>query len=314
MYAKITGENEDNTGLHVIDNNEAKHRIEMHKDGGEIYAHQCDAYADDPYERTPTENEHNEQARRYAQYYVAAERGYDTIEWRYDPDRLVTTALTVAELEPDAVAEYFGDLYDQVRSHATDVDRPVSLPDGVRPGHVNYQQDVYLGLADGVLAQLTALGDDLNLPAVPGDTIEDRVATLLAEAPADADVPDASDLAIETVSGVHVRWDDAAGQYHHERHGQPDLDRDPDARFDIFPFTPADIEAFQAQLVRNLLCQVRDSYVGMGVAPPEPFRIKGLGRHQIATLYEQFDVYQRYHDPAADIDWDALDAAAATIE
>ncbi len=60
MNGKITGENDSKIGLHVTDNNGEKHRIEMHKDGGKIYAHQCKSYADKPKDRTPAENEHNE--------------------------------------------------------------------------------------------------------------------------------------------------------------------------------------------------------------------------------------------------------------
>ncbi|ARS90776.1 hypothetical protein [Natrarchaeobaculum aegyptiacum] len=301
-------------GVRVTDNNGVKHKIAVELDG-DIRGHSQDGYPDEAIKRTPEGNEYVEQSRRYAQYYVARERGYDTIEWRHNPARLLATASAVAQLDTDAVAEHFGDLYDQVRSHSTDVERPVPLPDGVRPGHVNYQQDVYLGLSDEAMVALLTLDTEVeNVSVTPGESIEDHVATLLEAAPAEISVPDASDLTIEAVSGVHVRWDDEAGQYHHDRNGQPDLDRNPDARFDVLPYVPEDIDKFQTQLSRNLLCQVRDAYVGMGVTPPEPFRIKGLGRHQIATLYAQFDFYQRYHDPSADIDWDALATDRAVVE
>ncbi|MCL9815315.1 hypothetical protein [Natranaeroarchaeum aerophilus] len=314
MQAEIKKETDDGFGVLVTDNNGAEHKIGVCFDG-EIDGHLCDAYASDPFDRTPAENEHNEQARRYARYYVARERGYETIEWRHDPARLLAAASAVAELDTDDVTEHFGDLYDQVRSHYGDVERPVPLPEEVRPGHVSYMQDIYLGLSDEAMIDLLTLDDAVEEVSVTaGESIEDRIATLLEAAPADTDVPDASALTVEAVSGVHIEWDDEAGQYHTQWGAEPDLDRDPDARFDVLPFAPEDIEDFQAQLARNLLCQVRDAYVGMGVAPPAPYRIKGLGRHQIATLYEHDDFYQRYHDPDAEIDWNALEPDPAVVE
>ncbi|RZV11760.1 hypothetical protein BDK88_0641 [Natrinema hispanicum] len=312
MKAVITGENDERVGVNLLDNNDIEHGIEMEFDG-EIKYHEQDGYPDKFENRSLIdENEPVNQARRYARYYVNRERGYDTINWREDPDRILAAAVAVAELDRETVLEYFGGLYAQVRSHFGDADRPVPLPEGAAPGHVSYQQDIYLGLADDTLASLADLGDELEvstLPDEPAQSIESLVARLLEAAPADAAVPEPSDLTIDVTSGVHVRWDDASGQYHHERHGQPDLERDPDARFDVKPFAPDGVEDFQFQLVHNLCCQVRDCYIEMGVVPPEPFRIKGLGKHQIATLYEHYDYYQRYHDPSATIDWDALEPA-----
>ncbi len=310
MKAAIKKETDDGFGVEIYDNNSIQHKIGVCYDG-KIDGHLQDGYPDDFEKRSLIdENEPVNQARRYARYYVNRKRGYDTIEWRQDPDRILAAALSVAELDPDTVAEYFGDLYDQVRSHFGNADRPVPLPDDAAPGHISYQQDIYLGLKEDALESLTDLGDELETSALPDEpvqSIESIVAQLLNAAPADRDVPDLSDLTIDAVSGVHVRWDDASGQYHHERHGQPALDRDPDARFDVKPFDPDGVADFQIQLVHNLWCQIRDCYIEMGVVPPKPFRITGLGKHQIATLYEQYDFYQRYHDPRAEIDWEALE-------
>jgi len=313
MKSVITGETDELVGVNLRDNNGVEHVLDVEKEGGEITGHQQDVYPDKFENRSLIdENEPVNQARRYARYYVNRVRGYDTINWREDPDRILAAAVAVAELDRETVLEYFGDLYAQVRSHFGDADRPIPLPDSAAPGHISYQQDVYLGLADETLASLADFGDELEvstLPDEPAQSIESLVARLLEAAPADAAVPEPSDLTIDVTSGVHVRWDDASGQYHHERHGQPDLERDPDARFDVKPFAPDGVEDFQFQLVHNLCCQVRDCYIEMGVVPPEPFRIKGLGKHQIATLYEHYDYYQRYHDPSATIDWDALEPA-----
>ncbi|WP_396613675.1 hypothetical protein ACH9L7_18505 (plasmid) [Haloferax sp. S1W] len=281
--------------------------MDVRKVDGKVTAHQQDGYPDDPSKRSMIDEvEPINQAVRYARYHVNRERGYETIDWRQDPDRTLAVALVIADLDVDEVREYFGTLYDQVRSHVTDTDRPVKLPDGAAPGHIVYQQDVYLGLDDQALVSLVERGSELGPEGLPDNDgpLEDVVAELLETAQSEMD---ASDLVVEAVSGVHVRWDDASGTYHHERSEQPTIDRSPDARIDVLPFEPESIEDFQFQLVRNLVCQVRDCYVEMGVTPPEPVRIQGLGKHKTATWYEHYNFYQRYHDPRVDIDWGALE-------
>jgi len=86
MDAQVTGENEELIGLSVIDNNNAEHVLDLQKSNGDITGHQCEAYADHPRDRTADENEYNNQARRYARYYVYRERGYDTVDHAENPD------------------------------------------------------------------------------------------------------------------------------------------------------------------------------------------------------------------------------------
>ncbi|PYZ02522.1 hypothetical protein C8039_18400, partial [Halogeometricum sp. wsp3] len=56
----------------------ASHGIHVGFDG-EVTYHEQDGYPDDPDKRTSEENEHVNQARRYAKYYVFAQRGYDPV-------------------------------------------------------------------------------------------------------------------------------------------------------------------------------------------------------------------------------------------
>lgn len=305
MKAVITGENDERVGVNLLDNNDTEHVIEMEFDG-EIKYHKQDGYPDDPEERSLIDEvEPINQATRYAKYYVDRERDYDTVDWRQDPDRILAAALTVAELSPAAVEAQFGDLYDQVRSHFSDTERPVSLPADCPPGSASYEQDIYLGVDDERVAALgRAYEDSETVPAsAPDASVEATLAAIVDSLPAES-TPDRSALSIAAVSGIHVCWDDATGQYHHERHDHPDLDRAPDARVDLLPFAPDSIDEFRTQLVRNLWCQVRDCYIEMGVTPPEPFRLQGMGKLGPATWYEHYDFYQRYHDPDAEIDWE----------
>ncbi|MDS0260518.1 hypothetical protein NDI56_14020 [Haloarcula sp. S1CR25-12] len=314
MDGIITGENDERVGLSVIDNNDAEHVIEMEFDG-KINYHEQDGYPDDPAERTNAENEHVNQARRYAKYYVYREKGYETLDPHRNPDRILGVALVAAGLSTDSVESYFGDLYRQVRSHSTDSPRPVTLPDGVSQANVTYQQDVYLGLDDRQVEMLEELLDVAEVREYLGDLarggVNDRsLLGLLADAhdiagKSGSDLPaTAEDFWIEAVSGVHVHWDDAAGQYHTAWTDRPGIDREPDARIEMLPFEPENIDAFQQSLVRGLFCQVRDCYLGMGVTPPSEFRIQGMGSYDHATWYDYYDLYQPYHDPDADIDWD----------
>mgnify|MGYP006271874727 CR=1 FL=1 len=311
MKAVLTGETDELVGVNLLDNNSVEHILDVKKANGEITAHQQDGYPDDPDRRSMIDEvEPINQAARYAQYYVNREREYDTVGWRQEPDRILAAALTVARLDSGAIEEYFSDLHDQVRSHSMDIDRPVTVPVECRPGHVSYQQDICLGLDSAAVASLAEQVAQCDEIGVSGETdsTTGAVAAALREIPDDETaLPDSSDLTIGTVSGVHVRWDDVNGRYHHERHEQPDLDRQPDARIDVLPFIPDSIAEFQSQLVRNLVCQVRDCYIEMGVTPPDPFRIQGLGKHKTSTWYEHYDFYQRYHDPSAEIEWDAIE-------
>ncbi|MFD1565527.1 hypothetical protein ACFR99_18495 [Haloarchaeobius amylolyticus] len=285
----------------------------MHKSNGEIYAHEQDGYPDDPDKRTVKGNEHVNQARRFAKYWVARECGYDTLDWQRNPDRITAAALAIAPVTSAAAEEYFGDFAQQFAHIHGDAEPAVSVPDEIRPADVVYQKDVYVGIDEPALESLT--GDLLETDEViaalgraidPTETRPDG--TVLSDVLADVtgidetDVPRLHDgLLIEDVSDLHVHWDDAAGQYHTQWGEQPAIDREPNARIEIFEFDPDSLDDLTRQITRHLLCQVRDCYLRMGIAPPEPFRLLGPGHHDAGTWYEHYDFYDRYHDPTAEI-------------
>ncbi|MFW6321195.1 MAG: hypothetical protein ACOC0Z_05040 [Halohasta sp.] len=254
-----------------------------------IYAHDQDAYPDDPADRTKAGNEHVNQARRFAKYWVYRQRGYETLNGWQNPDRITLAAIALKQLSPSAAEEYLGDLYQQFRSLHSDADPAVDVPDGVDPSRAVYKQDVYLGLDDRDAAAYAAALSETN-------DIDDLDA---------AELPTHDDgLFIESTSGVHVHWDDANGQYHTQWGDQPAFaeDRDPDGRLELLTFDPESITELKRQAVRNLLCQVRDCYLAMGIAPPERFRLLGHGRHDASTWYVHNDYYEDYYDPDADIE------------
>lgn len=309
MQAEIETATDDGFEVVVTDNSGVDHELKV-CDDGEITTHLQDGYPDDPANRSMIDEiEPLNQAKRYAKHYVNRERGYDTVDWRRDPDRIAAVALIIAGVDDQTITKWFGELYDQVRSHFNDINRPVSLPDEIRPGHLIYQQDIYLASDHQEPTAFNGLAADLNPTVLTASTTaspKDVTMVLRKAVQRDETGPDVSTLRVDTVSGIHLRWDDTSGTYHHSRQ-EPAIDRDPDARLDIPPFDPGSIVSFQSQLIQNLVCQARDCYIEMGITPPKPFRVQGIGKHKTSTWYEHYDFYQRYHDPAADIDWETVE-------
>ncbi|SEL14096.1 hypothetical protein [Haloferax larsenii] len=314
MNADFLGEDENDIGVKVEDNNSASHHIEMHKSNGEIYAHQCDAYADHPRNRTPDENEYNEQARRYARYYVYRERGYDTVTHVENPEYIDTVRRAIADLSDAAFEEYFGALYRQLRSHDdSSVDRLVQLPSGVQQEDaVVYELDVYLGvdvqddtLADQIeeIAQTHGLTLGRETPRSPASVSASEldewrtVGDQLVAVADDQVLHDA--LEISAVSGIHVGYPDASGEHQVQRADDP-LRREPDTTIELLPYAPDSLSEFREYLDHHLRCQVRDCYAGMGLLAPEPFRVRGFGKFIYARRYDHYNIYPPMHEADPD--------------
>lgn len=316
MKAVITGENDERVGVNLRDNNGVEHVIEMEFDG-EIKYHEQDGYGGRPSERTAEESEHGNHARRFAKYWVYRKRGYETLEPRKNPDRLLAAVMALTPLTPEAAEEYLGDLYRQFRSIYDDGEPVVEMPEGVAPDDAFYLQDIYLGAEDARLSAAAAqVLSDPDLLEVVGLSVgvggerpdgaeivpqfHELVAAALDEDP--ESLPSLREgLLIDAVSGIHVQH----GPYAQETtdYGdQPALDRAPDARIETYPFEPGSITDFQVHLAKHLVCQIRDCYLTMGIAPPEPFRIQGYGRREATRWYFASDFYEPYPDPDASID------------
>ncbi len=61
------------------------------------------------------------------------------------------------------------------------------------------------------------------------------------------------------------------------------------------PADPGSLEEFREYLDHHLRCQIRDCYVGMGLVPPEPYRVVGFGNFIYARRYDHYDLYPRVH-------------------
>lgn len=318
MRANIEGEDKNGCGIEVTDNNGVKHWVEIKYENEKISYHEQDGYPDHPSDRTEAGNIHVNQARRFAKYWVYRKRGYETLAPTKNPDRITAVAVALTPLTSDAAETYLGDFYQHFQSLSGNVDSPIEMPTDVSPHDVVYQKDIYLGLEDETLGALAAniladpdvmdlLGKSLTVDGTTPPEAEyvPTFEEVIAEA-ADRDLESVSSLSdgalIDSVSDIHVHWDDPPGQYHTQWGDQPAVDREPDARIEIFPFDPDSVIELKAQIARHLLCQVRDCYLVMGIAPPEPFRLLGYGRHKVTGWYNNHDFYEEYFDHTTKVD------------
>lgn len=309
---KRTTENgETRIGITVNDNNNATHGIEMDVEG-EIHIHQCEAYADEPRNRTPDENEHNEQARRYAKYYVYTERGYDTVDHIDNPDYINAVRQAISTLSDEEFEQFFGPLYTQLQSHHSGVDRPVDLPAGVqKPDAVVYKLDLYLGVdiaESGLTDQAKLLAEGYGLDYEAGtatrsgavvDKTEKQKWAEFGDNLRDIADPDDIELEVSAVSGIHVGYPNSRGEHEVQWADQP-LDREPDARLELLPAEPGPLDEFRQYLDHHLRCQLRDCFVGMGLVPPDPFRTIGYGKFIYARRYDHYDLYPKFHKAETD--------------
>ena len=316
MDGVITGETEEIIGISVIDNNDVEHVVDVQKKGGEITGHQQDGYPDKPAKRTREGNEHVEQARAFARYYVYAARGYETVSPPNNPVRINAVRLAIQALTDEEFESLFGDLYQQMRSYHDETPRAIDIPAGAPgPNSVLYRQDIYLGV-DPTETELedaaTKLEASHGLGLDEDGINEQAVSSLPTEALADwksfgSDLADLaseeeSDLTagvyVDAVSSLYASYVDD-GEYVVTEPDDSPFERDPDTQIELPPVDPGPLDEFREFLDHHLKCQVRDCFVRMGAEPPAPFRVLGTGRFKSTAAYKLMDIYPEYHDPEA---------------
>ncbi|NGM71626.1 hypothetical protein G6M89_22040, partial [Natronolimnobius sp. AArcel1] len=306
MKAVIGGEDESGVGLRVVDNSGVSHGIHVGY-GGEITYHEQDGYPDDPSNRTDEENERVEQARRFAQYYVFVERGYDTVPAPENPVRIDAVRHAINEIDQTEFETHFGDLYQQLTYEEGTGDSPViTVPPGATDPAI-YCQNIYLGvdpletdlgveLADKHGLNVTQSAADVNLTDVSQGEL-DTWAEFSGEFAAHAveERLDLSDAAyIDETSDLYVKYPDGAQLAVVDDHLEPAA-REPDTIIELLPINPQSLEYFKSFIDHYLRCQIRDSFLEMGVHPPEEFRVLGMGRFMAARGYDYIDFYPEFH-------------------
>ena len=309
MNGTIVGETEEGIGVRVVDNQSVDHEIEMSFDGKIVY-HGQDGYPDEPSERTSQEDESVSQARRFARYHVYREKGYDTIAPPNNPDRIAAVLLTVLNLGSAEFDRHFQTLFEQVASHDfPDIDPPLDLPPEVYSQEaLVYKQHVYLK------EDLEAMQQELQRPAAemlnedlvdellnagkPTPTAGVSGFTSAVQSLVDG-TSEGSGLTIEGVSGIDTMYYEDTNEDRTIKGDDP-FDREPDATIELIP-ARFDEDVFGFYLCYNLLCQIRDCYIGMGVEPPAQYRVLGHGKYKYTGKYRHFDFYPDYWDHEAQI-------------
>lgn len=298
-------------GLIVVDDDGNEHEVGMKYDG-EILHHQNEAIADDPSDRTSTEDEMFSQVRRFARYHVYDKLGYDTVPNRENPDRIAATLVAFTRLDEESFEEYFEAYERQFREYyEPSVDGPIAPEQYVdRDEFRLYIVDVYLeegleeitSVSEEYISELETIADEIHNKIPSGGSFRQQLAEVGSvlsgeEAPETPEIPD---FTIEAVSNVGMLYNtDTNGK--EQVGGESPVDREPDARFGLPP-APIDNRAqFRAVLQKHLLCQIRDFYVGIGTEPPAPFRLLGHGHSKYAQRYRNVEMYPNYVDPDADI-------------
>ncbi|ELY91762.1 hypothetical protein C483_09494 [Natrialba hulunbeirensis JCM 10989] len=273
---------------------------------GRIRGHGQSGYPDKAAKRTDEGNEHVEQARRFARYYVYEERGYETLSWEEHPDRLNTVRVALEELPLEEFERLFGDFYQQMTSYFDeDTESVVDIPaNAEEPSEILYRKDIYFTVGSDQstsLERAAELADayDIDLEKPP----ERETASWEAFTDAVADHPEidfSGSLEIGAVSDLGMFYlDDDWNE--HVVDGDAPVDRDPDARIELLPVEFSSLERCQEFLAHHLKCQIRDCFIGMGVEPPAEFRVLGPGRLYYTKRYGKLDMYEEYHTLEADV-------------
>lgn len=300
--------------LTILDNNDRKHSITV-DDEGTVYDHEVTAYPSDPADRTPAENEHVNQARRYARYTLMSEENeLLAMPLAENPELLFTGYQLMENLKQERFDELFRDIALQLASHENDEITPlVTLPRNVsEEDFVFYRTDLYMGVSDDFSM------DDYNeyIASLDLDTIQGSMNALMSGNQLAAGIDYIRNIgkaaavkgsgplnlisfnARSNIRPVVVKPD---GRVVEPPAGSP-IDEPPSGRLELPPIEPGTREEFQAYLAYHLLCRARDSYLGMGVEPKrEVFKVQGHGMHEYTQRYRALEMYDDYHDPDADI-------------
>ncbi|WP_226483050.1 hypothetical protein [Natrinema amylolyticum] len=310
MKASITAEDDEYIGLNVLDNDSELHDLTLKKASGTIEFHEADSYPKKE-NRSDEQQERVNQACRFAQYYVFTEHGYDTIPAPENPVRIDAVRQVINAMDRAEFEELFGDLYQQLEFEEGSGTSPaMTVPPNATDPCI-YCKNIYLGidpLETDLGTQLASKHDlDVTQSAVEIDLTDVSQSELeswgefsgkFAARATDADL-DFSDAAyIDETSQLYVKYPDGSQLAVVDDHLAPAA-RDPDSVIELLPIDPQDIEYFKSFMDHYLRCQIRDSFVEMGVHPPEEFQVIGMGRFMAARGYDYIDFYPEFHNPNA---------------
>lgn len=312
MEAKIIDDEDEWIGVEITDNEGKKHQVAVAFDG-RIQGHSSDSYPDLVADRTEEGNERVNQARRFAKYYVYLQRGYDTVPAPENPVRIDAVRRAIARMDSETFEANFSDLYQQLNYERGDETEPAFDVPAEATDPCVFCMDVHLGIDP----LETELGEQL---AEEFDISEESAADVELTDVSEAKASEWQDFSaefaaqsleesieleeavyVEETSEVYVKYPDGPDVAVIDDHLEPRA-REPDTRIELLPIDPEDPAYFQSFLDHYLRCQIRDSFVEMGVTPPEPYQVLGMGRFMPLVGYEKVDFYPEFHNPETDAD------------
>lgn len=296
MKGSISAENNRYIGIDVVDNPGIAHDITLDKETGEVEYHGTSGYPDKPSSRTKEQSEYGNQARRFAKWHVYRERGYDTLTPYDNPDRLVAAAMVIFDLTEVETHHYFGDLRNAIQQHHEHGEIDVPFENADPDDIIVYRKDIWLD-PDPTDTEPPLLNQFCEYVSDPLDTL----AEILGDSPDPRD--SLPDYEIEAVSDIHYLHSDGLSRQEHWN-DQP-LDREPDARLELTAVDIDEFDSVQTFLTSHLVNQVRDCFIEMGVEPPEPFQVQGLGKHDSMVKQQLMPMYDRYFQASTPVTtWD----------
>ncbi|MFD1565525.1 hypothetical protein ACFR99_18485 [Haloarchaeobius amylolyticus] len=280
---------------------------------GEIKYHDQDGYPDEPANQTDEESERIRQARLFARYNVFVERGYDTVPAPKNPVRIDAVRQAINEMDRAEFETLFGDLYQQLEFEEGSGTSPAMTvpPEATDP--CIYCKNIYLGidpLETDLGTQLASKHDlDVTQSAAEIDLTDVSVHELeswgafsgeFAAQATKTELDPSDTVYIDETSDLYVKYPAGAQLAVVDDHLEPAA-REPDTIIELLPVDPQNLEYFKSFIDHYLRCQVRDSFVEMGVHPPEAFQVLGMGRFMAARGYDYIDFYPEFHNPNAEM-------------
>lgn len=312
MNAEIKKTTSDGFGLLVVDNDGVEHKIGVYYDG-EINGHRQNGYPDLAVDRTDEENERVAQARRFAKYYVFVKEGHDTVPAPENPVRIDAVRRAINEMDIEEFKTHFGDLYQQFDYEEGTGISPAMTPPPEATDPTIYSQNIYLGidpletdlgteLAEAHNLDISKSASEIDLTDVSSHEL-DNWGEFAGEFTARA-IDESIDLSnatyIDQSSELYVKYPHGGELVAADDHLAPAA-REPDTVIELFSIDPKNIEYFKSFMDHYLRCQIRDSFVEMGVHPPEEFRVLGMGRFMAMRGYDYIDFYPAFHNPDAGV-------------
>lgn len=300
MNIEVTKQNRENNKfeVNVVDNEEREHTVGI--EGSKIIYHNSKSYPDNPRERSPDENERIGQVRWFTRYWTYCVLEHPTLENKDNPVYIDSVRRNLrlretSQLEDDIRPFYNQLRYDSGKDGGTKV---IPIPD-----KNNYVYNIDVKFVGQKLEQerfLKQMFEDHNLDIsedYESYDLEPSEITDWIEKPSNQEDIDSNGN--HTFEVDDMEFSQVYASFY-ERGEMTALseERSFDEKFATIemPFLRSgSIEEFRNQIQHNLRCQIRDTFLRMGVIPPYGYKVVGQGKYSARLAYENISFYPEVH-------------------